>query len=437
MPSAAIKTTEKEIAIEDQPLMQSNVKRYFQLMLLVLAAGAIYPLLYLRQNFEVSILEVFQIASSDLSDYYSMLGMVLLLTYLPSGWLADRLSARLLMTFSLAGTGVIGLFFASIPDKAFLVYLFMAWGISAGLTFWASLIKGVNMAAGHNRQGMFFGILDGGRGLVEAILATIAIMVFAYAIETSNETSEMALKKVIYLYSFTCIVLAFVIFFLFEKKSKNNNNTQQTVKKSGSLWQDLKTLAVIPELWMASAIIFCGYQLYWATYSFSAFLQEGYEISAVTAGYITVAKLWMRPLGGIGAGLLGDKLGKENILSISMLVSTLALITIIAMPSALNISFLILCVLLIGLMTYAIRGIYWAILDDCHVPIHVTGLAVGVMSLLAYTPDVFLPQINNYIATRYEGVTVYQLYFGYIAVMGLLGFFATLKLKRMLAIKKE
>lgn len=34
-----------------------NIKRYFQFSLLLLAAGAIYPLLYLRQNFESSIYE--------------------------------------------------------------------------------------------------------------------------------------------------------------------------------------------------------------------------------------------------------------------------------------------------------------------------------------------------------------------------------------------
>ena len=40
--------------------------RYFQLMLLVLAAGAIYPILYLRQVYQTTMLEVFQINHSEL-----------------------------------------------------------------------------------------------------------------------------------------------------------------------------------------------------------------------------------------------------------------------------------------------------------------------------------------------------------------------------------
>jgi hypothetical protein len=52
-------------------------------------------------------------------------------------------------------------------------------------------------------------------------------------------------------------------------------------------------------------------------------------------------------------------------------------------------------VLFVGVLTYATRGLYWAIMDSCNVPLRVTGLAIGVISLLAYTPDVYLPQLNG------------------------------------------
>jgi hypothetical protein len=35
-------------------------------------------------------------------------------------------------------------------------------------------------------------------------------------------------------------------------------------------------------------------------------------MSAVAAGFITVTKLWMRPIGGIGGGFLGDRFSKER-----------------------------------------------------------------------------------------------------------------------------
>ncbi|GAL11616.1 transporter MFS superfamily [Vibrio astriarenae] len=347
--------------------------------------------------------------------------------YLPSGWLADHFTPRLLITFSMAATGGLGLWFASTPSKELLPYIFLGWGLAAGLTFWASLIKGVKILASKNEQGRFFGILDGGRGLVEAVLATIAISIFAYSVESAGESTSVALKKVIYMYSYTCLALAVVIFLFFRKSGDADKKKE---KVQGSLFSSLKLLVSIPEMWLVAGVIFCGYQLFWATYSFSAYMQQSYEVSAVTAGFITVAKLWMRPIGGIGAGFLGDRFRNENILAISLLGASLGLLMMIALPQFNSIYFILALVLLIGVLTYAIRGLYWALLDGCDIPLQVTGLAVGVISLIAYTPDIFLPMLNGYLSERYEGLTVYHFYFGYIAVTGLFGTFGCLKIEK-------
>ena len=105
--------------------------------------------------------------------FASSLGTIFLLSYLPSGWLADRLPPRWLICFSLLATGALGLLYVTGPSFEVLVVIFGAWGLSTGLTFWAAVIKRVNMIAGPDEQGRFFGLLDGGRGLIEALLATI------------------------------------------------------------------------------------------------------------------------------------------------------------------------------------------------------------------------------------------------------------------------
>jgi len=54
----------------------STRKRITQLVLLILAAGSIYPLVYLRQNFESTILTVFDMSQAELAGIYSMLGIM-------------------------------------------------------------------------------------------------------------------------------------------------------------------------------------------------------------------------------------------------------------------------------------------------------------------------------------------------------------------------
>ena len=169
---------------------------------------------------------------------------------------------------------------------------------------------------------------------------------------------------------------------------------------------DLKTLAAIPELWLVAAIVFCGYQVFWATYSFSAYLHEGnFGLSATAAGFITTLKLWMRPVGGIGGGFLGDRVSKVSVLFWALVLAALSLVGMIAAPAHSPQAMLVVLVLFIGILTYAIRGLYWSLLDDCKVPTHCAGLAIGLISVLGYSPDVFVPLINGYVTQTYRART--------------------------------
>jgi sugar phosphate permease len=91
-------------------------RSYSQLALIVIAAGAIYPLLYLRQNFEISILESFDITQAQLRYCSSMLGLIFMVSYVPSGWLADRFSSRKLLAYSLLITALLGIWFSTMPS---------------------------------------------------------------------------------------------------------------------------------------------------------------------------------------------------------------------------------------------------------------------------------------------------------------------------------
>jgi MFS transporter, GlpU family, inner membrane protein len=421
------------VSNDDASLRETKAQRYVQLLLLVIAAGAIYPILYLRQVYQPTMLEVFHITDSQLGYLYSSLGTIFLLSYLPSGWLADRIAPRLLICFSLIATGVLGLWYSTAPSFDLLMVIFGGWGLSTGLTFWAAVIKRVTMIAGAREQGRFFGFLDGGRGLVEALLATVAITLFAWATQTRGEPVAAGFKLVVYMYAFLCIALGVVLGLVKDPQGSRAAADNAARRKRSNVLVDLKTLATIPELWLVAAIVFCGYQVFWATYSFSAYLHEGtIGLSVVMAGTITTLKLWMRPIGGIGGGFLGDRFSKISVLVIALFLAALSLLGLVAAPGIGSHVALVFLVLFIGILTYAIRGLYWSLLDRCNVPVETMGLAIGLISVLGYSPDVFLPLINGYLTQTYPGVFGYQLYFGYVAAAATLGGFAALALRNML-----
>jgi sugar phosphate permease len=403
-------------------------KRYLKLAVLVIVAGIIYPLIYLRQNFEVSILEAFDITAKELGQNYAMLGFIYLITYVPSGWLADRVSPRVLMSFSLFMAGGLGVWFASFPSADALMVIFAGWGIAAGLTFWSALIKATTLLAEPQEQGRFFGILDGGRGLIEAALASIAVGIFAYYTNSIGQDTTEALHKVIWLYVGMMLLFAPISYFILDDPEPSANNGD--INKADRNWvSDLVSIAKQEKIWLCAICILTGYQLFWATYSFSAYMQNFYGLTAVTVASITVAKLWMRPIGAAAAGFAGDFLNREYVLSGLLVLSSIALAGLVSLPAGAGTAVLLGIVLVIGFLTYAVRGIFWSTLESCKVSNNIKGLAIGLISLVGYSPDMYLPLASGYLFEVYPGKSGYAIYFGGIAGMGLIGAFAALRLR--------
>ena len=394
-------------------------RSYSQLVLIVVAAGAIYPLLYLRQNFEISILESFDITQTQLRYCSSMLGLIFMISYIPSGWLADRFSSRKLLAYSLLATALIGIWFSTMPSYSSLLFIYGAWGIATGLTFWSAHIKLVAMLAKKDQQGKFFGILDGGRGLVEAILATIAITLFAYLISQKSGSTSMALQQVIYLYIAVLLVVSPLIYWLLDDFDENDKKIANS-----NFVADLKTILKHREIWLCAICIVCGYQLFYATYSFSAYLQQNFGLTAVAVGTITVAKLWMRPIGGITAGFIADWSNPEKVLSVLLIAASLSLGIMAFLPTNSAVIAMILIVLLIGFLTYGVRGVYWATLAGCNIPNKSKGLAIGVISMIGYFPEFYLPLISAPLLEQFPGVLGYQIYYLIISGFGFIGAFA-------------
>lgn len=406
--------------------------RYLKLAVLVIVAGNIYPLIYLRQNFELSMLEAFGITAQQLGQNYAMLGILYVVTYIPSGWLADRVSPRILMSFSLLLAGVLGLWFSTYPGFVELQIIYAGWGIAAGLTFWSALIKATTLLAAEDEQAKFFGILEAGRGLVEALLATIAVAILAYYLQTLGQDTPQALQKVIYMYVACMLVLAPISYFILadndEPQAHNQKALNNSTDQNRRYWADIKSLITQEELWLCGVCILMGYQLFWASYSYSAYMQSQFSLTAVMAGTITVIMLWMRTIGATVAGFMGDKFVREKVLGLMMALGAILLLVFTFMPLGVPPIALMANVAVIGLLMYGIRGIFWSTLSRVDVRNEIKGLAIGIVSIVGYSPDIYLPKLNGYLLGAYPGREGYTIYFCIIAVGGLIGALAAWRL---------
>ena len=175
-------------------------------------------------------------------------------------------------------------------------------------------------------------------------------------------------------------------------------------------------------LWLATFCVLTGYQFLWATYSFAGFLQSEWSLTATTAATIALAKLWTRPLGAFGAGWLARSTpALSSVLSYLMVSAAILLIVFSLFPRSATPLTLAFLAMSIGLLAYGVRGIYWATLSTCDIADAHKGLAIGCVSLIAFTPDIYLPILNTVLLEMWPGRAGHVAYFGFIAGAGLLG----------------
>ena len=414
-----------DMTTDDQPSrVGSELLRYIRLTLFIVAGGSIYPLLYLRQNFELTLLSTFDISLAQLNQHSSILGVMFFLSYVPSGWVADRFTPRVLLSFSVFATGLLGIWYAQIPSSSQLLIIFGAWGVTTGLTFWSALLKGVALLAPGHLQARYFGLLEAGRGLFEALLASIAVAWFAYALSSLDASDQSAMVQVIYFYSSVCLVTGPLLWLILDSGSGQADDAAGPAQSGASLGQTLRDLGDLLRnirIWLVALCILAGYQIFYATYSYSNYLQVQFGLSAVAVGGLTTVRLWMRPLGAVIAGFVGDRFHPVRSLGVLLAVSGLSLFALIVMPSSAPWAMLVGVVAGSSALIYGVRGIYWATFRTCNIAPERMGLAIGLVSMLGYTPEIYLPWINTYLTTAYPGPLGFQIYFGGVAVFGFVG----------------
>lgn len=406
------------------------MRRYFQFFLVVLAAGAIFPIVYLRTNYQQTLLDVFGISLQQLNTIYTVLGIVWTVGYLPSGFLSDKFSAKWLMVVSLLGTAAGGFWFAQVPSTGAVMAIYGIWGIFSVFTFWSAHMKLVKLLAKKEEEGRFFGILDGGRGVVEALLASLALFIFSRVLGASSEMVDKraAIVSVIYMYSIALTVIAILIWIFVKDKDDGEAKRGEADKFHISY---LPKLVKNGQLYLHGAIVFFGYAVFWTVYYIGGFLQTNLGAAPVTVGAVTVAVMWMRPIGGFVGGFFADKVGKTKTIIASLLGAAVFLAATALLPPTMAKGLFYALVIGLGIFLYSIRGTYWSILGDDKFDPALLGTAIGTISLLGYLPDIFLPIFNSFLFNTFGDKGGYNAYFLSSAGFALLGVLFTILYQRV------
>jgi len=70
---------------------------------------------------------------------------------------------------------------------------------------------------------------------------------------------------------------------------------------------------------------------------------------------------------------------------------------------------------------YALRGVYFALLQENYVPPYLTGAVAGTVSFVGYTPEIFFGPITGRILDANPGAVGFQHYFLFLAAVSAIG----------------
>jgi len=422
------------IGASDEPSAGTRpVERALSMFSLVLAGEAIFGLpFHVSRYFRPTFVDVFGITQTQLGIVGSVYGFLAMASYILGGGLADRFSVRALLVFSLSITGVSGLYLATIPSFAGLCGLFAFWGFSTILPFWSALIKATREWGGERQQGAAFGLLDGGRGLLAAVLAVVALYLFSQWLPDGGDSAtpelrRRALQSTIFLYTVACLLAAIFVWWFIPGSSGSKHEPRKTER--GHLAEVVK----MPTIWLQAVIIVAAYCTYKGVDFYSQYAKDVWQWSEVSSARLSAWSTWMRPLAALAAGLVADRLSASRVVIGAFLLTGTAYVSFMLLVPTRPLIWLLWATVLVSCIgLFALRGIYFALLEASDTPLRVTGTAVGVISFVGYTPEIFMPLLGGWLIDRWGGaVTGYNWLFAFLCTMSFVGIAAALLLRRL------
>jgi sugar phosphate permease len=414
----------------------SSKGSFLSILLLILSGELVFILPYfLSRVFRPTFLDVFNLTNTELGSLFSVYGTVALFSYIFGGSLADRFLPGKLIAISLLLTSLGGLVIATFPSLLIMQITYGYWGFTSVFLFWSAMIKATRIWGGNKNQGQAFGFLDGGRGLVAGIMGTLAVFIYSFFIEadvafSSIEERQNAFKYVILFSSLIVALAGVLVYFFLNVKPDEEKVFNSSVYSLKAIQKVLKMESV----WLLMIIILCAYFGYKVTDIYSLYASEVMNYNEIDSANIGSLQLYLRTIACVLFGFLADR-SKSSIswiiIGFAIMLFGSALFASGLVKSHLDVFFLF-SIVILAIGTYAIRALYFALMQEGKISLSLTGTAVGIISLTGYTPDIFAGPLMGYYLDQFPGLLGHQYIFIYLLGFSVIGLICSLRFYRII-----
>ena len=416
--------------------MNHNVRRYIALFVLSMGAAASYTLPYIKYIFYDA-----WVAGLGLPDganesagwllTFHMIGCVLL--YIPGGYIADKFSPKKIIAISLLGTGLLNVWYAFDPSYEASRIIWFLLAFTVGFAYWSAMIKAVRMLGTPQEQGKMYGWYNAGEGAFASVILGAATVVFGITVLPLESLKNAVLVQA----AFCFLASALTMMFFDETVTVNGGEEAESEKFQ---LRDVMKVIKNPWVWCVSIVVMCCYGAYTGQSYLTPYMTQVLKISATMGAVMGILRTkGARFIGGPIGGILADRIGspcKVIIASNLLMIGLLSLFFVLPMNE--GAAFLSITLsLLVALVNFAGYNIMFATVEEAHIPRYLTGTAVGIISIMGYSPDGFLNTIFGNWLDNYGDAGHHYIFMALIAMCVVGSFFCLLIMKRHQRILKE
>lgn len=398
-------------------------KKWISFGTLMLGAGTIYKLGFMKDAFYVPMQEFMGLSHTQIGTAMSVAGLISTFGFLASIYLTDRISKKIMIPLSLISICLCGLWLSTFPSYPVFLLIYCLLAVCADMLYWPTMLKTVRLLGNEDEQGRMFGIMEAGRGLMDTLVAFCALGIFS-----AFGSTAAGLRMAILFYSIVPGVIGIITYFLLEPDeapARSRAAGPEGKEGRGGAFDGVLLALKNKNIWLVSFNIFFAYSVYCGLTYFIPFLEEAYALPAALVGvYGIINQYGLKMLGGPVGGFVTDKVfhSATRYLRLMFIVVAVILTAFSLMPhQSMGIIAGMGITLFISACVFSMRAIFFAPMDEVQVPREITGSAMSMGSFIGYLPGAFMYAVYGGILDMHPGLSGYRIIFLTMAAFALCG----------------
>lgn len=382
-------------------------KRWFVVALCALMAGVMVYVPFLRYSYYDQMVVLFTeykpiVAASYVNEFIGDFGLgfgvVCTVGYVFGGVFADMFSEKWLLISGGVLMGICSFWFGTVPSSTSIIIIHILYGIGTSFLIWSAYLKLTRKMGNSQEQGRMFSTSEFVRGIFGTVIGFVGVGLLGKATVGGGKLDPAIVgeqwRNLMFISGGLFLLFSVLIAIFVPKNVEGAEVLEDAGAQQKFSIKNVSAVLKMPGTWLLSALIFFCFSFTSAGNGYlGAYTTNVLGVSATTASMFAIIRNYIiAAIMTFIIGFVSDKIGsKTKTLGLYLAIASVLCVALIVTKSA-----VVLCIAVsfaFAIIYSGMRGIYFATLNEVGIPLHMTGVATGIISALCYLPDVYFAKL--------------------------------------------